>query len=223
MKKIFLTSFIIVSQCIYSQVTKDVGDFTKVTAFDKITVKLIPSNENKVELKGKYENSAELVNNNGELKIRLPIGQFLDGEDLVAKVYYKKIDAIEANEGSYLSCDTDIETLSLDIIAKEGAVIKVPVSAQRVTVKASQGAEVTISGKSQNLDIVVNTGAQVKAENCKTEQTVVSINAGGFADVYATNLVEAKTRAGGTITIYGNPKQVNQKNILGGKIIINKR
>jgi hypothetical protein len=31
--------------------------------------------------------------------------------------------------------------------------------------------------------------------------------------------MDAKTRAGGTITIYGNPKQINQKSVAGGKII----
>ncbi|WP_309609065.1 head GIN domain-containing protein [Flavobacterium sp.] len=223
MKKILLLTFILVSQYNFGQVTKDVGNFTKVTAFDKISVQLIESDENKVELKGKYENEAELVNNNGELKIRLPIGKFLDGEDLTVKVYFKEILAVEANEGSYLSCQSEIKSVGFDIIAKEGAVIKLNVNAQRIILKASQGAEVNLSGKAQNLDIVTNTGAKVKAETCKTEQTVVSVNAGGFADVYATDFVDAKTRAGGTITIYGNPKQVNQKTVLGGKIIISKR
>lgn len=223
MKKILLLTFILVSQYNFGQVTKDVGNFTKVTAFDKISVQLIESDENKVELKGKYENEAELINNNGELKIRLPIGKFLDGEDLTVKVYFKEILAVEANEGSYLSCQSEIKSVGFDIIAKEGAIIKLNVNAQRVILKASQGAEVNLSGKAQNLDIVTNTGAKVKAETCKTEQTVVSVNAGGFADVYATDFVDAKTRAGGTITIYGNPKQVNQKTVLGGKIIISKR
>ena len=223
MKKIFVIILTIVSQFTFAQITKTPGDFNKVTAFDKISVQLIPSTENKVELKGKYENEAELVNNNGELNIRLAIGKFLDGEDLEAKVYFKKIDAVEANEGSYLSCQSEIESVGFDIIAKEGAVIKITVNSKRTTIKASQGAEVILSGKTQNLDIVTNTGAKVRAETCKTEQTVVSVNAGGFADVFATDFVDAKTRAGGTITIYGNPKQVNEKTILGGKIIISKK
>ncbi len=223
MKKIFLVSFVVASQFIFAQVSKNVGDFSKVTAFDKISVQLIPSDENRVELKGKYEDEAELINNNGELKVRLPIGKLLNGDDLVAKVYFKKIDAVEANEGSYLSCDTEIKAIAFDIIAKEGAIISIKIDADRIAVKASQGAEVKLSGKAQNLDIATNTGGKVMAENCKTEQTIVSVTAGGFADVFATNFVDAKTRAGGTITIYGNPKQVNEKKILGGKIIIIKK
>ena len=36
--------------------------------------------------------------------------------------------------------------------------------------------------------------------------------------MYATDLVDAKTRAGGEIIIYGKPKQINEKKIAGGTI-----
>ena len=142
---------------------------------------------------------------------------------MVAKVYFIKLEAIEANEGSYLSCESEIKSLDFSIIAKEGAQIKVNVNTDRITVKSSNGAVIKLSGKAQNLDAVTNSGGKLEAEKCITNQTTVSVNAGGFADVYATNLVDAKTRAGGTITIYGNPKQVNEKKILGGHIIISKQ
>ena len=35
---------------------------------------------------------------------------------------------------------------------------------------------------------------------------------------YATDLVDAKTRAGGEIKIFGKPKQINEKKIAGGTI-----
>lgn len=223
MKKLIFIYSVFFTHFLTAQVTKTAGDFTKVTAFDKISVQLIPSTENKVELKGKFEDEAELINNNGELKIRLPIGSFLKGDDLVAKVYYKKLEALEANEGSYISSETVLKSIDFSIIAKEGAQIKVYIETERITVKSSNGAVVKLTGKAQNLDVVTNSGGKLEAEKLITAQTVVSVNAGGYADVYATNLVDAKTRAGGTITIYGNPKQVNKKNILGGKIIISKQ
>ena len=36
--------------------------------------------------------------------------------------------------------------------------------------------------------------------------------------MYASDLVDAKVRAGGTILIHGKPKQINQKTIAGGSI-----
>lgn len=222
MKKVSTIIFLVISQFLLAQITKNIENFTKVTAFDKISVQLIQSTENKVELTGKFETDAELINNNGELKIRLPIGYFLHGDNLVAKVYFKSLEAVEANEGSYVSCETEIKALDFSIIAKEGAQIKVIINADRITVKSSNGSVIKLSGKAQNLDVVTNSGGKLEAEKCITNQTTVSVNAGGFADVNATNLVDAKTRAGGTITIYGNPKLVKQKKILGGNIIIYK-
>lgn len=220
MKKIFLSIVVLFSVTIYGQVTKDLGDFTKVTAFDKISVKLIPSNENKIVYKGKFENEAETIMSNNELKIRLPLGSFLKGDDLVATVYFKKLEAVEANEGSYLSCDSGIQAVDFELIAKEGAQIKINVNAQRITARASQGAEIKIEGKTETIAIITNSGGKVAAEKCISKQATVALNAGGSVDVYATELADVKTRAGGNILIYGNPKQVNQKKVLGGNIKI---
>jgi hypothetical protein len=218
MKKIVIIAAVLLAQVGFSQVTKNVGDFDKVTGFDKIEIKLVAANENKVELKGKFEAEAEVINNNGELKIRLPLGKFLDGDDLLATVYFKKIDAIEANEGSFISSDTDLKALDFKLIAKEGSKIEATINAKKITVISSSGAVINLSGKTQNLDVVTNSGGKFEGKNCISSQVAVSVNAGGFADVYATDLVDAKTRAGGTITIYGKPKQINQKTVLGGTI-----
>jgi hypothetical protein len=44
------------------------------------------------------------------------------------------------------------------------------------------------------------------------------VNAGGDASIHATDYVDAKVRAGGSILIYGKPKEINQKSVLGGII-----
>ena len=198
-----------------AQITKNVGDFTKVTSFDKISVQLIASTENKIEITGKTADEVEVINANSELKIRMPLGKLLKGDDIVAKVYFTKIEGLEANEGSYISCETELKALDFGLIAKEGSQIKVSVDAQRIAVKSSGGAVIKLSGKAQNIDVVINSGGVLEAKECKTAQAVVSVN--------ASVLVDAKTRAGGIITIYGNPKQVNQKTMLGGSIVISKR
>ena len=72
MKKIVYI-FLLISSIAFSQTEESVGDFTKVTAFDKIDVNLVASTENKVVLKGANSQEVELVNKNGELKIRMPL------------------------------------------------------------------------------------------------------------------------------------------------------
>jgi hypothetical protein len=220
MKNTFLT-FIACSIFSFgiAQTEKNVGDFTKVSSFDKIDVQLIASNENKVILQGKDADQVELVNKNGELKIRMPFGKLLKGDDISATVYFKKLDAVEANEGSRIASKEEIKAINFDIICKEGSEIKLlNLQASRLQVRTSAGSIVTIKGSVKNQDILSNSGGKYDGQDCITEQTVVTVNAGGIAHVNATDLVDAKTRAGGEIKIYGKPKQINEKKIAGGTI-----
>ncbi len=203
----------------FAQITKNTGDFNKVTAFDQIDVRLIQATENKVILSGNNADEVELVNKNGELKIRMPLGQTMTGDNISATVYYKKIDAIEANEGSRISSEEIFKGLNFNIIAKEGAQIKLLLDVDSTTIKISSGAVVNLEGKTQNQNAVINSGGQLEAKELLTLQTTIAINAGGQAEVYATDFVDAKTRAGGMIEVYGNPKQLNQKSVLGGTIV----
>lgn len=217
MKKIFY-SLLLVSTIGFSQLEKKLGEFLKVTAFDKIDVYLIKSTENKVVLKGAKSQDVEIVNKSGELKIRMSFGNLLQGDDVSATIYYTSIDALEANEGSRISSNEIFEGLLFDIIAKEGSEVKIKLDVDKLKVRASQGSILKLEGNVAYADILVNSGAQYEAKNLITKHTTITGNAGGEADVYATDLVDAKVRAGGTILIYGKPKQINQKTIAGGSI-----
>lgn len=220
MKKHFLVLSLlsIVSISGYSQTKKTLGSFSKVTGFDKIEIHLVPSNENKIELSGINSEQVELVNNNGELKVRMPIGKLLKGDDVTATIYFTNIEAVEANEGSSISSEGNIKSNLFDIIAKEGGRVKIKVNASKIDVKTSSGAVVNLAGTTQNIDAVATAGGILEAENCKTQQATVTVNAGGEISISAYDVVEAKARAGGKITVNGRPKQVNQKTILGGNI-----
>lgn len=220
MKYIFL-NFLVFSifTISYSQTEKNVGDFTKVTSFDKIDVTLVPGTENKVLLTGANSNEVELINKNGELKVRMPFGKMLSGDDVTATVYFKKIDAVEANEGSRVVSKEAIQAIGFDIITKEGSEVNLQnLQADKLTVRTSAGSIVTVKGTVKNQDVLANSGGKYDGQDCKTQQTTVTVNAGGIAHVFTTDLADAKTRAGGEIVIYGKPKQINEKKVAGGTI-----
>ena len=104
MKKI-IYSLIFFSSITFAQTQRFIGDFNKVTSFDKIDVLLLSGTENKVILNGTNSEEVELINNNGELKIRMSLTKMLSGDNVSATVYYKKLNALEANEGSRISCE----------------------------------------------------------------------------------------------------------------------
>ncbi len=220
MQKVVLVVVFFLSQLGFSQnsVTKKLGDFTKVTSFDQIDVLLVPSNENKIILSGEGASEVELVTKNDELKIRMPLTKLLKGEAISATVYYKNIDAVEANEGSRIASEATFNSINFDIIAKEGSEIKLKLDVERVSIKASDGSKIDVEGNATNQEVLVNTGGIYDAKQLRSKLISITVNAGGEAAIFATDFVDAKVRAGGNIEIFGKPKQINQKVIAGGTI-----
>lgn len=220
MKNLIITAVFVVSQFCFSQnsVTKKLGDFNKITSFDQIDVLLIQSDENKISINGKGADEVEIINKNGELKIRMPITKLMSGDNISVTIYCDKIDAVEANEGSRIASESLFKEVNFNIIAKEGSQIKINLDVDKVVVKGSEGSEITLNGNAKNQDVLMNSGAIYAAEKLITNQTVITVNAGGVGAVFAKDLIDAKVRAGGNITIYGKPKEIKQKVTAGGTI-----
>jgi hypothetical protein len=223
MKKISVILLLLISSLGFAQVTKNLGEFDKISVFDRISVQLIPSNENRIEIKGSRAQEVELVNKNGSLKIRMEFGKLLDGDDISAKLYFKQIDEIDASEGSYVICDEPIKQTAIIVNTKEGGEIRLVLDVKKVNLRAVTGGVLKIKGKATNSDVSLGTGGVLQAEDLQTVQTSIKITTGGEADIRASELVDAKVRAGGNITIYGSPQQINKSTALGGSISESKR
>lgn len=220
-----LIVLLLIAQIGFSQekITKNLGDFDEIKVLDKISVQLIPSNENKIEISGKNNSDVELINKNGELKIRMPLDKFLKGDEVTALLYFKKIESVEASEGSYISSEKPFKQISLAINSKTGSHIKLNLEVQKVKVRSASGGIIELEGTAKNQEVSVSTGGILKAKDLQTAQTTVTVSTGGNADVRASELVDAKVKAGGVITIFGKPKQINQKTVLGGTIVESNR
>jgi hypothetical protein len=66
-----------------------------------------------------------------------------------------------------------------------------------------------LSGKALNQDVKLMTG---DFKGITYLKTTINVSAGGNAEIYATTLVDAKL-AGGSIYIYGSPKQINKETL----------
>jgi hypothetical protein len=219
MKKIVVVVTLFLTGYLQAQVTKNLGDFDSVKVFDKLTVKLVPSNENKVSITGTRANEVEVINKNGEVKLRMPFPKLLAGNDIKIELYFKKIESIDASEGSYVSCDLPFKQTILSVNVKEGAQIKAAFDTEKATIRAVSGGILDLTGKTNNQTITIASGGVLQAKDLISSQTTVNVSAGGKAEIHATTLVDAKVKAGGSIYIYGKPKQINQETILGGTII----
>ena len=65
----------------------------------------------------------------------------------------------------------------------------------------------------------MNSGAAFNGKDLESETATVTANAGGEVEIFASKTINAKTRAGGNIAVYGSPKFKNTKNVIGGEIV----
>lgn len=217
MKKL-IVALLLFSGSLFAQETRNLGDFSTVKVFDQIHVLMVKSNENKIVISGHDSQDVEVVNKKDEVKIRMKFSKLLQGDDISVTLYYKYVDQVEASEGAYVSSEDIFKAVAFELNAKEGAQIKLNLDVDKLKSKIKSGAILTINGKASNHDVSINSGGILNSKDLNTAQTSVSITAGGEADVFATDFVDAKTTGGGDIDIYGDPKQVNKTNNIGGNI-----
>lgn len=217
MKKITLGLMLIACQYSFAQFTRNVGEFSSLKVYDKITVVIIPSNENKVET-DREDPNVETVNKNGELKIRMAPASILQGNQVKVKVYYQSLNDIQASQGSSIDSNETLKTKMLSLTANEGSKINLEINTGKLNVKTNSGGEIQVSGKADSQDIIVNSGGKFYGQNLESLSATITANAGGIAEVFASESADAKTRAGGVINVYGDPGDRKFKNVIGGKI-----
>ena len=222
MKQLTLFLVVLTSTLSLAQVTRNVGDFTKISVFDKIQVELIQSDENKVVLDGVNAAEVEVVNKNGLVKLRLPLVKFLSGQQIEAKIYYTELTSIMVAEGSKVTANSVFKSSDLTLESKEGSQIKLDLAVENVNIKAYTGSELSLTGSAQNIDALINTGADLKAKDLTVQHAIVNVNTGGIASVTAIDYLSVKVVAGGSVFVYGNPAKLSQSVTAGGSIIINK-
>ncbi|WP_369999194.1 head GIN domain-containing protein [Winogradskyella sp.] len=220
MKKIAFVLALTIGFTINAQETieKSIGEFSSVKVYDLINLKMKKSDENKVVISGKNRRDVQVLNKNGKLKIRMNLEESYDGNDTVVILYYTSVDVIDANEGAKVTVQDTIEQFEIDLKTQEGAEITAEVKTNYTNIRAVTGGIINVMGSSKNQDISIYTGGVLNAKEFITEQTEVSINAGGEAYINATEFVDVRIKAGGNVFIYGKPKEVNESRVLGGTI-----
>ena len=212
----------LVSISVFSQrtITKDVGDFNELKVFDLIEVNLIQSNENKIVIKGSFVDDVKIINKNGKLKLRMETDTRFQGADTFINLYFSSVAVIDANEGASIMCKGVIERDEIRLKAQEGGKIKIGLHVNRTDIKAVSGGIVEAFGEANNQEIKLNSGGIFRGRELLTKTTKIGITAAGVADVNASEKVEVRITAGGDVNIYGNPKEIDDKKLAGGRIKI---
>ena len=220
MKHIFTIIILFITGVVLAQNPriKDVGEFTQVKVFDRMKVNLIKSDEDKVVLSGQDIDDIEVINKDGMLKIRMNIDKIFDGNRTFVEVHYRHLNVIDGNEGAEIVSNELIEQEEITIKVQEGSRIKAGLKVENADFRAVTGGIIEASGIAKHQNIEVNTGGIFDGKYLRTKKTELRIQAGGEADIYASELADIKIRAGGDVRVFGNPKQVIKDNFIGGHI-----
>lgn len=222
MKKLLsILLFLSISFSVFAQreLVKDLESFKEIKAFDRIKTILIKSDTNKVVITGDDQDEVNISLKDGTLKVKMEFDNQMDGGNVTVKVYHSEIlTFIDANEGAKISSEFTVTGDEVKIAAQEGGKIDLNVDIDNLEVKSTSGAEIKLMGKADRQEAIVNSGGKVYNEKLKTVETKITVQAGGRANVHASDKMDAKVRAGGSIYIYGNPKDLSKDKVFGGKI-----
>jgi hypothetical protein len=213
---LLFSCFLVSSQ---TPVSKSIGDFSELKVYDLINVELVESNENKIEITGEETSNVLIVQRNDVLKIKMRLNKSFNGNRTFVKLFYKKIDIIDVNEGAKVDSKSLFKQYELELKAQEGGEISVITDTKLLSIKTVTGGIINVSGATESQNISIRTGGVYEGSSLQAQKSEIKIKAGGIADVNSTELIEVRIVAGGDLRIHGKPKNVKQFNIVGGRII----
>ena len=160
-----------------------------------------------------------IVNNEGILKIRMEIVKIFSGYRTYVDLYHsEELVVIDVNEDARISSDDTYVQKVLELKAQEGGELEINCEVDQLLIKAVSGGKIFAGGFSNNQDVIINTGGEYSGRNFKTKFTTINVNAGGNAEIYASDYVKANVKAGGEVLVYGDPKKMDEQTLFGGKI-----
>jgi hypothetical protein len=220
MKKLMILMFLVSAGLLaQDRIEKNLGDFNELKTYRGLQVELIQSDSPKVIIEGTKASSVTVKNINGVLKISMKIENTFSSDEVMTYLYYSQpISLIHANEGSNVFSDKEITQDRLEVVAQEGARVKLDLDVKEVEVSAATGGYVNLKGTAVSQKVRANTGGIYKGADLATADTRVSAATGGNAVVKATNSVDAKANTAGIISIKGDPEKVTVKESTGGNI-----
>ncbi len=91
-------------------------------------------------------------------------------------------------------------------------------SGEELTIAASAGAEVDISGEADTLTVAASAGADLSLDELRVKSATVSASAGAEVEVYVTESLVANASAGAEVSYKGTPTNVEVSKSAGATV-----
>jgi Putative auto-transporter adhesin, head GIN domain len=177
----------------YKTEIRDFSDFTKLDASGSLNIVVIVGKDFKVELE-----SDEKALNEIETKI--------DGDTL--KIFSKKDWSSSKNQVAVRISLPNLQ--GVEISGTSNGVIS-NVKSDDFSMTLNGSSSVKIGGETKNLNLIANGASKIEADDLKTENIVIEMNGSSTANVYASNVLNAKAYGASNVSFIGNPKKVEKE------------
>ena len=148
----------------------------------------------------------------------MDFNKVFNGDKTFIKLFYTKINTIDANEGAKVFSDSTFKQYELELKTQEGAEISVNADTNILSIKSVTGGVIKASGGTKSQNIYISTGGVYDAGTLTAMNSKIKIKAGGEADIKTTEFLEVNIVAGGDLIVRGKPKKTKQTSMIGGTI-----
>lgn len=185
--------------------TRNVANFTGVSAADRIRVEVATGEGYRVEVVGSEANKVSTrIDNDGTLVIRRTNRPFWGGTpaiDATVRVTMPRVENLASSRGAELTATN--------------------VTADEMALAASMGGELRVSGVCRTLHAAVSMGGTIRAEGFQCQDANVAASMGGDARVFASNRFDAAASMGGAVNVAGGGRGDDIATSMGGSVASN--
>lgn len=215
MKTLLTTILLVVFQLAIAQKTENIRPFSTLAVSGKIQLVLQPSKENKIVI-GSGANDLKIGTDDGVLALT-------NNSNTIAEVvvyFNSKINEIAIAGSVQMVSNDTVKSDNLSIAASNGSEIDLKTDADKLTITLAADVKMNLSGKTGHLEANVASGAGLRADKLKCNNSEVVVASGAEAYVFTSNTIDATVASGGELTIYGNPKKVNEVKASNAEITV---
>jgi hypothetical protein len=215
MKTIYTLAAIATFAFASAQKTVEIQNFKVLAVSGKITLTFVKASKAKLEINKGEAANLKVASDGENIALSLEKGN----EAVEATVYYAgDIENIAVGGGAAIYSKDAFTGQALGMAVAAGSKAQVSAKTKSLQVAAAAGARVSITGKADKIEAAVAAGAEFNSQKCEVTDVEIAIASGAKASVNASGTVDVNVASGGELTIYGNPKKVNEVKAADGVV-----
>jgi len=221
-KKIIFLIFLLLPFYISAQgfQEREVKPYSKLKIFGNIKASLIIGEESKVriETKGIDPDIIKTEVEDRELQVRVRKGLFSKDKTVFVEIYFQDLNELTTLADADVEFEKPIIQPVFKLKATSGSHVKMAIESETLEIKAYQGGQGEIKGKTDTLNAYVNTGGILSATDLIVQRANVKLNTGGKGEITVKEKIEARINTGADFSYFGKPDIKNINTSLGGTI-----